>query len=154
MGSVGDCYDNAICESFFATLECELLDRTTFRNHEQARAALFDFIEGWYNTHCRHSSIDYNSPAQFEREHGRGRLTQTLPVHETGVGPGTKWGHATPSRRAVNSYTSCRRCWAKRSDAERVEVAAIASRILLKSHLLQQNSNGMLNPDMNKITKL
>jgi len=71
MGSVGDCYDNAMCESFFATLECELLDRTTFRNHDEAKDGLFDFIEGWYNTHRRHSSIDYNSPAQFEREHGR-----------------------------------------------------------------------------------
>jgi len=71
MGSVGDCYDNAMCESFFATVECELLDRTRFRNHDEARAALFDFIEGWYNTHRRHSSINYNSPAQFEREQGR-----------------------------------------------------------------------------------
>ena len=71
MGSVGDCYDNAMCESFFATLECELLDRTRFRTHDEARAALFDFIEGWYNTHRLHSAIDYTSPAQFEREHGR-----------------------------------------------------------------------------------
>ena len=71
MGSVGDCYDNAMCESFFATLECELLDRTVFRNHDEAKDGLFDFIEGWYNTHRRHSSIDYSSPAQFERVHGR-----------------------------------------------------------------------------------
>jgi putative transposase len=71
MGSVGDCYDNAMAESFFATLECELLDRTRFRDHDEARIALFDFIEGWYNTHRRHSSIDYNSPAHFERLHGR-----------------------------------------------------------------------------------
>ncbi len=46
MGSVGDCYDNAMCESFFATLECELIDRTRFMNHSEARAAIFDFIEG------------------------------------------------------------------------------------------------------------
>lgn len=71
MGSVGDCYDNAMCESFFATLECELLDRTRFRDHDEAKAALFDFIEGWYNTHRRHSSIDYNSPAHFEHLQGR-----------------------------------------------------------------------------------
>jgi putative transposase len=67
MGSVGDCYDNAMCESFFATLECELLDRTRFRNHDEARDAIFDFIEGFYNTQRRHSSIYYHSPAQFER---------------------------------------------------------------------------------------
>ena len=48
-GSVGDCYDNAMCESFFATLECELLDRRRFRSHAEARMAVFEFIEGWYN---------------------------------------------------------------------------------------------------------
>ena len=47
MGSVGDAYDNALCESFFATLECELLDRERFRTPAEARRALFDFIEGW-----------------------------------------------------------------------------------------------------------
>ena len=48
MGTVADCFDNAMCESFFATLECELLARTRFDTHEQARRALFSFIEGWY----------------------------------------------------------------------------------------------------------
>ena len=67
MGSVGDCYDNALCESFFATLECELLDRHSFRTHAEARMAVFDFIEGWYNPQRRHSSIGYISPAVFER---------------------------------------------------------------------------------------
>lgn len=66
MGSVGDCYDNAMCESFFATLECELIERSTFRTHEAARAAIIDFIEGFYNTRRRHSSIGYCSPVQFE----------------------------------------------------------------------------------------
>jgi putative transposase len=66
MGSVGDCYDNAMCESFFATLECELIDRSTFKNHDEARHALFDFIEGFYNTHRRHSALSYDSPVQFE----------------------------------------------------------------------------------------
>ena len=49
MGSVGDAYDNAMCESFFATLECELLDRDRFHTQADARLAVFDFIEGWYN---------------------------------------------------------------------------------------------------------
>jgi putative transposase len=48
MGSVGDCYDNALCESFFATLECELIDRRRFPSHSEARMAVFEFIEGWY----------------------------------------------------------------------------------------------------------
>jgi putative transposase len=67
MGSVGDCYDNAMCESFFATLECELIDRTTFRTHAEAKLAIFEFIEGWYNPHRRHSSIDYLSPINYEK---------------------------------------------------------------------------------------
>jgi len=69
MGSVGDAYDNALCESFFATLECELLDRHTFRSRDEARSAVFEFIEGWYNPHRRHSSIGYRSPMRYEMEH-------------------------------------------------------------------------------------
>jgi putative transposase len=67
MGSVGDCYDNAMCESFFATLECELLDRRRFATQAEARMAVFEFIEGWYNPHRRHSALDYLSPVQYER---------------------------------------------------------------------------------------
>ena len=67
MGSVGDCFDNAMAESFFATLECELLDRTCFLTKEQAEVEIFDFIEGFYNTKRRHSSIEMLSPAEFER---------------------------------------------------------------------------------------
>jgi putative transposase len=67
MGSVGDCFDNAMCESFFATLECELLDRERFRTQAEAKMKVFDFIEGWYNPHRRHSALGYKSPMQFER---------------------------------------------------------------------------------------
>jgi putative transposase len=67
MGSVGDCFDNAMCESFFATLECELLDRRHFKTQIEARMAIFEFIEGWYNPHRRHSAINYSSPVDFER---------------------------------------------------------------------------------------
>ena len=66
MGSVGDAYDNAVAESFFGTLECELLDRYTFRTQADARQAVFRYIEGWYNPRRRHSSLDYLSPAKFE----------------------------------------------------------------------------------------
>jgi putative transposase len=69
MGSVGDCFDNALCESFFASLECELLDRYTFRSHQEARQAVFRYIEGWYNTQRRHSAIGYESPIDYERIH-------------------------------------------------------------------------------------
>jgi putative transposase len=66
MGSVGDAYDNAMCESFFATLECELLDRRSLRTQAEARMALFEFIEAWYNSHRRHSALGYLSPCEFE----------------------------------------------------------------------------------------
>jgi putative transposase len=69
MGSVGDAYDNALCESFFATLECELLKRRRFRNQAEAKMAVFEFIEGWYNPHRRHSALGHKSPLNFERRH-------------------------------------------------------------------------------------
>ncbi len=66
MGSVGDAYDNALCESFFATLECELLERSRFRNRDEARLAVFEFVEGFYNRRRRHSALGYRSPVEFE----------------------------------------------------------------------------------------
>ena len=78
MGSVGDAYDNAMCESFFATLECELLDRRKFRTKAEARMAVFQFIEGWYNPGRRHSALGYQSPINFERS-ARQRLESASP---------------------------------------------------------------------------
>lgn len=66
MGSVGDCFDNAMAESFFATLERELLNRRRFKTQVEARLAVFEWIEGWYNPHRRHSSLGYFSPVNFE----------------------------------------------------------------------------------------
>jgi putative transposase len=79
MGSVGDCFDNAMCESFFATLECELLDRRHFRTQVEARMAVFEFIEGWYNPHRRHSALDYLSPINYERSHYSEESTASPP---------------------------------------------------------------------------
>jgi putative transposase len=67
MGSVGDAYDNALCESFFATLECELLDRQRFGTHAAARLAVFEYLDGWYNPRRRHSALDYLSPMAYEK---------------------------------------------------------------------------------------
>ena len=67
MGTVGDAYDNAMCESFFATLECELLARRRFVTKAEARMAVFEFIEGWYNPTRRHSGLGRISPIEFER---------------------------------------------------------------------------------------
>jgi putative transposase len=68
MGSVGDAYDNAMCESFFATLECELLARRRFTSQAEARMAVFSYIEGWYNPARRHSGIRYLSPIAYETQ--------------------------------------------------------------------------------------
>ena len=69
MGTVGDAYDNAMAESFFATLECELIDRRSWPSKTEARMALFTYIEGWYNPRRRHSAIGQMSPANFESKH-------------------------------------------------------------------------------------
>ncbi len=66
MGSVGDAYDNAMAESFFSTLESELLARCDFESRDQARREVFSFIEGWYNPRRRHSALGYKSPNEFE----------------------------------------------------------------------------------------
>jgi len=67
MGSAGNAYDNALAEAFFATLETELLQRQAVLSRGAARVALFDYIEGFYNSHRRHSALGYLSPAEFER---------------------------------------------------------------------------------------
>jgi putative transposase len=72
MGSVGDAYDNAVTESFFATLECELLDRTRSPPAPRARTAVFDYLEGFYNPRRRHSTLGYLSPAEYERSYPTG----------------------------------------------------------------------------------
>jgi putative transposase len=67
MGTVGDAYDNAMAESFFATLECELIDRRYWKTKAEARLAIFTWIESWYNPLRRHSSLGQRSPNAFER---------------------------------------------------------------------------------------
>lgn len=64
-GSVGDAYDNAMAEAFFATLECELLDRRRFSSQAEARMAAFAFIEGFHNSTRRHSALGYLSPIEY-----------------------------------------------------------------------------------------
>lgn len=79
VGSVGDAYDNAMAESFFASLECELLDRGSFRTQAEAKLAVFEYIEGFYNPRRRHSSLGYRSPVQFEHELTEGGIAPNLP---------------------------------------------------------------------------
>ncbi len=70
-GSVGDAYDNAMCESFFATLECALLARRRFMSQVEARMAVFSYIESWYNPLRLRSALGYRSPINYEQEHAR-----------------------------------------------------------------------------------
>lgn len=69
MGTVGDAYDNAMAESFFATLQTELLDRQRWTGREQLAQAIFDFVEGFYNPTRRHTSLGMLSPNAFEHQH-------------------------------------------------------------------------------------
>jgi putative transposase len=73
MGSVGDAYDNAMAESFFASLERELLNRRRFKSQAEAKMAVFEWIEGWYNPRRRHSSLGYRSPVNYEWAHATRR---------------------------------------------------------------------------------
>ena len=84
VGSVGDAYDNAMAESFFATLECELLDRTTFRSQAEAKLAVFEYIEGFYNVRRRHSSLGYRSPNRIEQELNAGKTPARASAAERG----------------------------------------------------------------------
>ncbi len=68
MGSVGDAYDNAMAESFFSTLEAELLSRRRFMSQAEARMACFSYVEGWYNPVRLHSSLGYRSPMAYEAD--------------------------------------------------------------------------------------
>lgn len=67
MGSKGDCFDNAVAESFFATLEKDLLRRTSYATRQEARTAVFDYIEAFYNPIRLHSTLGYRSPIEYER---------------------------------------------------------------------------------------
>jgi putative transposase len=75
MGSTGDAYDNAMAESFFASLETELIDRSSWRTRADARLAVFDYIEAFYNPRRRHSGLGYLSPAEFERRYRPDSIT-------------------------------------------------------------------------------
>jgi putative transposase len=68
MSKKGDCWDNAVAESFFSTLELELIDGARWPTRAAARRAIFEFIEAWYNLERRHSTLGYRSPATYEKE--------------------------------------------------------------------------------------
>jgi putative transposase len=82
-GTAGGAPDNAMYESFFATLECELIDRNRFPTKAEAQIAVFRFIEGFCNSSRRHSSIGYRSPIEFETAHQSERAPKSTSKPET-----------------------------------------------------------------------
>jgi putative transposase len=100
LGSIGDCFDNAMCESFFATLEGELLDRCRFKTQVAARMAIFDFIEGWYNPPRRHSARAYHSPIKYEQVY-RGAPNRTAREASTTRTAGPPKNAAAGARHSV-----------------------------------------------------
>jgi hypothetical protein len=85
MGSVGDCYDNAVCETFHASIKKERIYRRSWPTRAEASAAVFEYIEGWYNPRRRHSTLGYLSPAEFERHHAE-HLALALEAANSGDG--------------------------------------------------------------------
>jgi putative transposase len=110
MGAVGDCYDNAMAESFFATLECELLGIVgTFATHDDAREQVFSFLEGFYNNHRLHSRLGMRSPAEFERDAERSTAhAQLPPLHPQLVSlpPGPPSAHTSSVRQSDAGLTA------------------------------------------------
>jgi len=96
MGGVGDAYDNAMAESFFASLECELIDRRSWKSFADARMAIFTWIEGWYNPRRRHSGIGQMSPINFEKELQKQAQSQTTAHQEIDEEDGLSKGCFAP----------------------------------------------------------
>jgi putative transposase len=86
MGSVGDCSDNAVCEAFHATIKKERIYRRSWPTRAEARAAVFEYIEGWYNPRRRHSTLDYLSPVEFEAHHAGLAISRNSAVGLTAAG--------------------------------------------------------------------
>jgi putative transposase len=89
MGRRGDAYDNAACESFISTIKNELIRRRSWTSRDQARLAIFSYIETFYNPRRRHSALDYQSPNDYENIHRRRQ--PPLPPHSPQVS--TETGH-------------------------------------------------------------
>ncbi len=118
-GSAGDCFDNAMAESFFATLETELLWRQSFKSQIEARMAIFEFIEGFYNPRRRHSSIGGVSPIQYERRHGSDPTNEVETAASVPIAPRS----APPLGSRSAAPTSCHFTTATSTQTPSVQVS-------------------------------
>ena len=107
MGSVGDAYDNAMAESFFASLECELIDRRSWKTFAEARMAIFTWIEGWYNPRRRHSGIGQKSPINFEKAWSQQRATAPIARCADGLPTGCFAPVDKPPLAALTGPSAC-----------------------------------------------
>ena len=102
MGSVGDCYDNAVCETFHASLKKEKIYRQSWPTRAAARTAIFEYIEGWYNPRRRHSTLGYLSPIEFEQQHtelAQLALEASIPPTGSVASSAPRASHALTTRR-------------------------------------------------------
>ena len=127
MGTVGDAYDNAMAESFFATLECELLDRRSWRTKAEARTALFTWIEGWYNPRRLHSSLGYCSPMKYEEKYGANNDRAT----EHGLPTAAVGSSQAPTAAVDNSAPSATRPQSTYKSGNAVQTSGATSQELL-----------------------
>ena len=142
-GSAGDCYDNAMAESFFATLECELIDRRSFRTQAEARMAIFAFLEGWYNTKRRHSRLGVPEPQRVrtprggDRQAGPGRSRpranrpRALPDRPAGdpqPPSGGTLNSGLPERSTSTGYRPPQCRWRQPSTVHRIGLTPVSKR--------------------------
>ena len=108
MGSVGDAYDNAMAESFFASLECELIDRRSWKTFAEARMAIFTWIEGWYNPRRRHSGVGQRSPINFEKTWSQKQATKpSSSARDDGLPSGCFAPVDKPPQAALTQPSAC-----------------------------------------------
>ena len=109
VGRKGQCWDNAVAESFFATVKTELIHRRPWPTRKAATSAIFDYIEGWYNTRRRHSTLGYLSPSAVRiHHHGHGRADSLTTSHRpfTVHGPAARTARSMPGQVRVKRVPS------------------------------------------------
>jgi putative transposase len=139
MGTVGDALDNAVAESFFATLECELLDRYDWPTRQALRTAVFDFVEVFYNRQRRHSTIDYTPPPTTNTSAHHQHPPHNHRVHGTGATPTSGHrrfrrtaGHRPFSSRSRDDAGGRFRLWSRRSSQQRASTLRVSGLLALR----------------------
>ena len=107
IGSVDDAYDSAMAESFFASLDCQLVERRNWKSFVEARMATFTWIESWYNPRRRHSGIGQKSPINFEKAWSQQRATAPIRRYANGLPNGFFAPVDKPPLAALTGPSAC-----------------------------------------------